>query len=93
MEAAVTVCGDFNTVFIEMLIWALGPNFEGIDTFLGPLVVCTCIVELIGYPPAVVGRRPGCDAARLRPRVNICIALLGTPETVNRLMLGTEAEI
>jgi len=50
MEAAVTVCGDFSTVFIEMLIWALGPNLEGIDTFLTPepLVVCTCVVELMG---------------------------------------------
>ena len=50
IDAAVTVCGKFNTVFIEMLIWALGPNLEGIDTFLtpGPLVVCICIVELTG---------------------------------------------
>ena len=50
IEAAVTVCGDFKTVFIEMLIWALGPNLEGIDTFLtpGPLAVWTCIVEFIG---------------------------------------------
>lgn len=50
MEAAVTVCGELSTVLIEMLIWALGPNLEGIDAFLtpGPLVACICIVELIG---------------------------------------------
>jgi len=50
MEAAVTVGGEFKIVFIEMLIWALGPSLDGIDTFLtpGPLTVCICIVELMG---------------------------------------------
>ena len=49
IEAVVTVCGEFNTVFIEMLIWALGPNLEGIDTFLapGPFTVWVWIVEPI----------------------------------------------
>ena len=58
MEAAVTVCGEFSTVLIEMVTWALGPNLEGIDAFLtpGPLV---CIVGPIGRLPEVVGRRPG----------------------------------
>jgi len=50
IEAAVTVGGEFKIVFIEMLIWALGPSLDGIDTFLapGPLTVCICIVELMG---------------------------------------------
>ena len=49
MVAAVTVCGELSTVFIEMFTWALGPNLEGIDTFLtpGPLAACICIVEPI----------------------------------------------
>lgn len=48
--AAVTVGGEFKSAFIEMLIWALGPSLDGIDTFLtpGPLAVCIWIVELMG---------------------------------------------
>ena len=46
----VTVWDEFKTAFIEMLIWALGPNLDGIDTFLtpGPLTAWICIVELTG---------------------------------------------
>lgn len=48
--AAVTVGGEFKTVFIEMLICALGPSLDGIDTFLtpGPLAVCIWNAELMG---------------------------------------------
>ena len=48
IEAGVAMYCGLSTVFIEMLIWELGPNLDGIDTFLapGPPTVCICIVEL-----------------------------------------------